>query len=188
VTLTGGAIPANGSCTITVHVIAAVAGNYVNSIAAGDLQTDHGNNPGPAIATLTVVPVIKAPSLHKSFSPSTIKEGGESTLTITLTNPNSAIANLTAPLIDTLPAGVVAINGTASNTCGGLVTVTSSTVTLTGGSIPANGSCTVKVKVTANTKGKYIDIIPAGALQTDQGSNALPAKAILTVKRSGSGE
>jgi hypothetical protein len=69
-----------------------------------------------------------------------------------------------------------------------LVTVTSSTVTLTGGSIPANGSCTVKVKVTANTKGKYIDIIPAGALQTDQGSNALPAKAILTVKRSGSGE
>jgi uncharacterized repeat protein (TIGR01451 family) len=50
-----GLIPANGSCTVTANVTAFVAGNYVNSLAAGSLQTDHGNNAARAVATLTVL-------------------------------------------------------------------------------------------------------------------------------------
>ena len=49
-----GLIPANGSCTVTANVTAAAAGSYVNSLPAGALQTDHGNNADPAVATLTV--------------------------------------------------------------------------------------------------------------------------------------
>ena len=49
----GGSIPAGG-CTITVDVTAAQPGAYNNSIPAGGLQTDAGNNPDPANATLTV--------------------------------------------------------------------------------------------------------------------------------------
>lgn len=49
----GGSIPAGG-CTITVDVTAALPGAYNNSIPAGGLQTDAGNNPDPANATLTV--------------------------------------------------------------------------------------------------------------------------------------
>jgi uncharacterized repeat protein (TIGR01451 family) len=49
-----GLIPANGSCTVTADVTAAVAGSYVNSLPAGALQTSNGNNAAPADATLTV--------------------------------------------------------------------------------------------------------------------------------------
>lgn len=50
--------PANGSCTVTVDVTAPVSGNYLNTIAAGDLQTTNGANAAPAVATLTVLPGI----------------------------------------------------------------------------------------------------------------------------------
>jgi hypothetical protein len=55
VTLAAGAkIPAGGACTVTVAVTAAAAGSYANTIAAGALQTDLGNNAAAANATLTV--------------------------------------------------------------------------------------------------------------------------------------
>jgi hypothetical protein len=54
--LTQGAIPANGSCTVTADVTAAAAGSYINSLPAGALQTSNGNNAAPAVATLTVRP------------------------------------------------------------------------------------------------------------------------------------
>jgi uncharacterized repeat protein (TIGR01451 family) len=198
VTLTGGSIPANGSCTVTVTVTAPVGGVYFNSLAAGALQTSNGSNAAPAVATLTVnIAASVTPSLSKTFSPATINAGGSSTLTITLNNPNSKVAKLTAPLTDTLPSGVVVAAIAAennqevrwdespqgSNTCGGTVTANTgaSTVTLTGGSIPANGSCTVTVNVTAKSKGSYTNNLPSGALQTNKGSNAAPAVAILTV-------
>src|SRR5579871_3673814 len=63
------------------------------------------------------VPTIP-PTVVKSFSPATIAAGGVSTLTITLSNPNSSAATLTGPLTDSLPAGVV-VSGNASDTCGG---------------------------------------------------------------------
>lgn len=50
-----GLIPANGSCTVTATVTAAAAGSYVNTLPAGALQTDQGNNAEPASATLTVL-------------------------------------------------------------------------------------------------------------------------------------
>ena len=182
VTLTGGAIPANGSCTVTVPVSSAVAGNYVNSLAAGSLQTSHGPNAAPAIATLTVVPVVTVPSVSKTFSPATVEADQVSTLTITLINPNTSVAQLTAPLVDTLPAGVTVV-GNESTTCGGTLTAEegSSVVTLTGGSIPAAGSCLIRVDVSSDVKGSYTNTLPAGALQTDVGSNAAPATSTLIV-------
>ena len=58
----------------------------------------------------------------------------------------------------------------------------SSTVTLPAGrSIPASGSCTVSVNVTAAAGGSYINTLPAGALVTSNGNNAAPAIATLTV-------
>ena len=39
-TLTGGTIPANGSCVLTVEVVAANGGSYINTLAAGDLDDE----------------------------------------------------------------------------------------------------------------------------------------------------
>jgi uncharacterized repeat protein (TIGR01451 family) len=208
VTLTGGTVPAGGSCTVTVPVTAPVAGSYFNALAAGALQTSNGNNAAPAVATLTVLPVIP-PTLSKSFSPATILAGGSSTLTITLNNPNNAIATLTAPLTDTLPGGVL-VAGSITSTCiappptantqqlmrqprietvafrmpakvRAWLTTGTSTVSMTGGSIPAASSCTVTVPVTAPVAGSYTNTLPVGALQTNLGSNTITGAATLVV-------
>jgi len=127
-------------------------------------------------------------ALSKSFNPTVIDANGVSTLTIILTNYSSTVANLTAPLVDLLPRGMVVTNfdSSASTTCGGVLTTDAlgASVTLTGGSIRATGSCTVKVDVTApyNKKGTYLNKLSAGALKTDKGRGS-SASAMLTVKR-----
>ncbi len=195
VTLTGGAIPAGiigtpGTCTVTVDVTGPLAGAYVNTLAAGALQTSNGNNAAPAVATLTLVAPPAAPALAKTFIPVSITEGATSTLTIVLSNPNLVAATLTAAFTDTLPAGVVIAGApNAGTTCGvGVVTAVAgaTTVTLTGGAIPAGiigtpGTCTVTVDVTGPLAGAYINTLAAGALQTSNGNNAAPAAATLTV-------
>ena len=203
-TLTDGSIMANGSCTVAVDVTAPNGGSFINSLPAGALRTSNGNNAAPAVATLTVNAQTGGgpPTLGKSFSPATINAGGVSTLTITLTNPNNTVADLTAQLIDTLPSGMMAVAGSVSSTClaplwerktlpmFSMPTTgfspawfidTNSTVGLTGGAIPANGSCTVTAKVTVAVAGTYVNSLPAGALQTSNGNNAAPAVATLTV-------
>jgi uncharacterized repeat protein (TIGR01451 family) len=184
VTLTGGEIPADGSCKITVFVSVKKAGIYVNSLHKGTLKTSKGSNASQANASLTVstsAGAAAAPQLLKTFSPATIKDDGISTLTITLKNPSALAAKLTAPLVDNMPSGLV-VYGSAKNTCGGAVKATRGTtkVTLTGGAIPAKGSCTVTVKVTAHCN-NYFNNLPAGALQTSNGSNQEPSGASLTV-------
>jgi uncharacterized repeat protein (TIGR01451 family) len=187
--LTQGAIPANGSCTVTAQVTAPVAGCFTNSLPAGALQTSNGNNAAPAVATLTVntTGVVTPPTLSKSFSPATIAPTGVSKLTITLSNANATPASLTAQFIDTLPSGMTLIPVSVSSTC--IQSITNSpavpglsTVALTQGAIPANGTCTVTALVTTPVAGSYVNSLPAGALQTNNGSNVAPAVATLTVQ------
>ena len=132
------------------------------------------------------------PTLGKAFSPGTINAGGVSTLTITLSNANDTPANLSGPLIDTLPSGLVVVAGSVITTCietppfrilAGWFIVDSGKVGVTAeGLIPANGSCTVTASVRAAAAGSYVNSLPAGALQTDHGNNADPAVATLTVR------
>jgi uncharacterized repeat protein (TIGR01451 family) len=166
VTLTGGSILANGSCDLTVDVIAASGGSYINSIASGALQTTNGASVAPAVATLTVnSPAMVQPTLGKAFTPATVNAGGTSTLVITLSNASAIAAVMTAPLVDTMPSGVVISAPAPSTTCtAGVVTDTTSTLTLTGGTIPADGSCTVTATVTAAAGGNYVNSLAAGEL------------------------
>jgi len=187
VTLPAGAtVGINGSCTVSVNVTAAQPGSYVNTIPINALQTTNGNNATPAIATLTVG-ALAVPALNKSFTPSSISAGGTSTLTITLANANAAVATTTAALVDALPSGVlIAPIANGSTTCGGGSTVMATpggnTVTLPAGrTIPANGSCTLSVTVTAALAGSYVNTLPVAALQTSNGNNPAPAVATLQV-------
>ena len=141
------------------------------------------------IAVCSLAPITPSviPALAKTFTPTRINGNGISTLTVTLSNPNPSMATLTAPLVDTLPSGVViAPFPNASTTCGGGTTVTAlpgaSTLSLpTGRTIPANGSCTMSVIVTAALEGTYFNVLPVNSLQTSNGNNPAPAVATLTV-------
>lgn len=72
VSVAGGTIPvatvtpyAAGTCTVSVDVTAASEGNLVNTLAAGDLKTNHGNNAEPASATLRVSALSIIPTLSE---------------------------------------------------------------------------------------------------------------------------
>lgn len=182
----GTIIPAGG-CEFTVNVTATTAGVYTNTIAAGALQTNAGNNANAASATL-VVPKL-APLVTKTFVPASINAGGTSTLLITLKNPNAVPISLTSLFTDTFPSSVVtaAIPNRATTCSGGTAGGTAGTVTLSSGAvIPSGsfsvpGSCTLQVDVTAAASGIYTNTIAAGGLQTTAGNNASAASAVLTV-------
>jgi hypothetical protein len=189
--LSGGIIPAGGSCTVTVNVTSAVAGTYNNQLGVGALVTSNGSNALPAVAPLDVTPFTPPQTpfvtISKAFSPTTINAGtgNASTLTITLSNPNTSDALLSFPLTDTLPPGMF-IASAPGTTCGGAVNATlgGSTVTLAAdgiNSIPGQRTCTVTVDVTAPVAASYFNTILAGALITNQGTNPGPAEATLAV-------
>jgi len=155
-----------------------------NTIAAGALQTNFGNNAAAASANLTVT--ANAPTVAKAFAPASIAVGGTSVLTITLTNNNATAATLSANLVDTLPAGVTLVNATFGGTCSGTKSGAAGGNTVTyasGATIPggAPGSCTITANVTSSTAGTVTNTIAAGALQTNNGSNAAAGSANLTV-------
>jgi uncharacterized repeat protein (TIGR01451 family) len=191
VNVSGGSLPAGTATTPTtcyaeIDVVVTASGDYTNTIAPGDVTGTIGGgpvtNPSPSTAQLHVwTPV----GISKAFNPTTVRPGVPSTLTITLNNPNT-IALAGAVLTDALPANVViAQTPNAATTCAGgtpSALVSGTSVTMTGGTIPAGGTCTISVDVVSNIIGSYLNTIPVGALTTTLGvTNTVPATATLSL-------
>jgi mucin-19 len=158
-TLSNGAIPARGNCSVSINVTAAAAGSYPNSTGAiSSANAATGTPYGPV--TLSVV----APTLGKSFGTSPIPVGGKSTLTFSIVNgsgPNYP-AQSGLGFTDNFPAGVVVANPpNLVNSCNGLVYKAGTTtalaggeggITFTGGSIPSSkANCSISIDVTSAT-------------------------------------
>ena len=159
----GASIVRNSTCTVKVDVIAANPGTYHNTsgfISSTETGTNTGSD-GFASATLNV---LTRPQFGKKFSPNPIYPGQVSTLTFLITNPNS-VALSGIGFTDFLPAiagpnqMVVAPVPNTSNTCGGTLTANAGTnsISLAGGTLAANGSCEIKVDVTAPAAGIYVN-------------------------------
>ena len=205
ITLTGGTIPSGtvttpGSCTITAHVTSpntALDGNHTNIIDPGDLKTDQLiTNPYESRATLNVQAL--SIGVVKSFSPTSIQQGGTTTVSITLQNPTSTVVHVTN-MTDDLPVGLVP-NGAATTTCtGGTASVVdnspaASTLTLSGGgAIPSGtlaspGTCRFSVPVTIATNGTYNNIVNAKTLtSTEELTNLDQASRSIVVYPTGYG-
>ena len=186
VSLSGGIIPANATCTIEVGVKSSsnISPTYVNS--TGPVTTA---NAGTGAAASDSLNVVNGATVSKMFSPDTIAGGSTSQLTITLGTTAGGGGSPNAAITDTYPAGLVNASGTplVSNSCGGTITAAAGAgaVSLTGGTIPANSTCSIVVNVTAAAAGSYVNTIPAGALTTSSGApnntNAVSSSATLTV-------
>jgi large repetitive protein len=184
----GGSIAANSSCTYTFRVVSNASNTYVNTLALGDLVTSAGNN---AFAASATVNVLVRPSIVKVFSPTTISPTGVSTLTITLTNTNPETLT-SAGFTDTFPTtpgAMTLANTTTTNTCGGTLLQSNNSalvagatsIKLTAGSIPGNGSCQITVQVTATTAGLYTNTI-ASVATNNGGSSTVGTTATLNVQ------
>jgi len=186
----GGSLPANTSCTLTLSVTMTVNGNLTNTIPAGAVTTFNGaSSPQPAEASLTNLP---GASVSKVFAPNPIAAGlgNYSLLTITIQNTGNIPLTgmgLSDALPGTLPAGLEIAGAPAPapvNTCGGTLSAVpgTQTIQLTNGSLAGSSSCTIVVSVTGSTPGDYQNTIPVGALTSAQGAtNNQPATDTLTL-------
>jgi len=196
-TFSGGVLPGNTSCMLTLKVVMSVNGNRTNRIPAGAVTTINGaTNADPTEASLTNLPGL---SIAKVFNPDTILVGGTSVLTITITNTsNIPVVNmqLNDNLPGNLPAGVTVSNPpNANHTCDNAANPNTPVLTavagaqsvgLTGGYLPGNGTCSINVNVTSSVAGVYINTIPSNAITSDGGiTNNNPATATLTVNSTG---
>ncbi|MCW8922941.1 MAG: hypothetical protein OQK69_04845 [Gammaproteobacteria bacterium] len=180
--LAGGDIAtAGGSCSISVDVTSAVAGDYANTSSGVDSNESSPAGPVSNTATLSV---LDPPTVSKAFSTTTIGIGQSSTLTITLTNPNATVIT-GAAFTDTYPANLVnAATTNLANSCGGTATAVASagSLSLSGGTIPPGGSCSMSVDVTSSIATDYINTLAIGDVTTtNAGSNTVAATDTLTV-------
>ena len=151
ISLTGGSIAISSTCTVTVNVTATTSGSFVNT--TGNVSSTNGGTGNTATATIGIV---SPPTISKSFGAATIPLNGTTSLTFAIANPNASGSLTGIAFTDTLPAGlVVATPSGGTNSCGGTLTSTagSGSVALSGGTLPANGNCTVAVNVQGTTAG-----------------------------------
>lgn len=157
IALTGATIAVGGQCQFSVTVTGAANGTYTNTTGnvssistIGFLGTFFGTN---ASAQLIVG---SSPTISQAFGASTVPSNGTTSLTFTITNPNTSVAASSVAFTDSLPAGlVVAPAPGAGNTCGGTLTATAgaASITLSGGALAPSASCTVSINVQGTTLG-----------------------------------
>jgi LPXTG-site transpeptidase (sortase) family protein len=194
--LTDGTIPASatpptprGTCTFSIPVqtsLTSTGGTSANNtIPAGVLTaTQPVTNFLPATDNLTVNRALVG---TKAYSPTSMLLGGTSQVTITLTNRSST------PITGVNFTDTLAPNLTVSGTpltpqCGGAISNAANSVTLTGGTIPANGNCTIVFNVTSSTAGTYDNAVAANSITNTQGIGhaAFSTNPDLVVVNSGS--
>jgi len=174
----GGAITAASPvCTITLDVTVSAAGTYTNTTTG--VTSSANSIVGPVSNDAQLIAHLAAPTITKVFANAGFQVNGSNTLTITLTNPNTV--NITgAAFTDTFPTNMLnAATPNLTNTCGGTATAAASTNTLSlsGGIIPASGSCTVIVDVTATAAGAYTNTLAIDSV-TSNNANSGPAAAV----------
>ena len=181
-----GAIGANATCAITVDV-AGPAGSY-NNLAniSGNETPANGSAITPVSDTSNTANIVYNPALTagKSFSPTSVAQGGKSTVIVRLGNlGNVPITNAT--VTDPLPAGMTVANpANASTTCAGPTNFTvvpgASSAAITGATIAAAGTCDFLFDVVATGPTNWANNIPAGNITADGGiTNQTPVTATL---------
>lgn len=98
----------------------------------------------------------------KSFSPSTISMGDESTVTIVVENPSRGVSLTNFSLTDTFPSGMlVSSTPNATSSCGGTLTANpgSDSFTVSGLTISAGSSCSFIFDVVTTDIGSYLNTV-----------------------------
>src|SRR6185312_4499319 len=144
--------PAANAVPLTgVAFTGAAAGGYTNT--TGNVTSTNGGTGNTASAPLSVA---TPPSIVKAFGAATLPLNGTTTLTFSITNPNSTLALTGLAFTDNLPAGlVVAPTPGLTNTCGGTATAAAgaSSVSLAAGTLAPSAACVVSVNVQGTTGG-----------------------------------
>ena len=181
--LLGATLAAGASCDFAFDVLATGAGPWSNTVPAGNITSAQGVSNSAAV-TASLTSVAGAVNINKSFNPVVVTGGVPTTLTLTLTNP-TATALQGVGFTDTFPSGiqVYSVPNVTSTCVGGTVSAVSGDdkMSLTGASMAANSSCTITLQATSVKFLNLTNVIPAGAVVSNQGyTNPSLVSATLT--------
>jgi uncharacterized repeat protein (TIGR01451 family) len=177
---TSNVLAAGQSCNITVRVRGTTVGAHVNTTS--QVTSNEAGPGGPASGTLQVN-AIAAPTIAKAFGAAAIAVGGTTSLSFTITNPNTSTSLTGVGFTDALPAGLVVAtpNGLTGSCGGGTIAATAggSSANLSGATLAANASCTFSINVTGTTAGTKVNT--TSAVTSNEGGSGNTATATLTV-------
>ncbi len=186
IAFTGGSLAGGANCVIPVTVTVTTAGPHLN-VSGFISATESGTNTGPSGSASDSITAISPPSISKLFNPNPILTDGTSTLTFTISNPNPDEALAGVQFNDTFPttpdAMVVASpTGASTSGCGTPAyapVAAAVSISFSGGTIAAGGTCTVTVDVTAILTGDYANT--SGSVSATTAGTGNTASDTLTV-------
>lgn len=165
-TWTISSLASGASTNLTYQVTVLGTGAYNNyAEITSHTETDSNSTPGNSSTTeddddteVVTPAAIQPPSIVKQFSPSTVTTNAVSSLTFTITNPNAGVALTGVAFTDSFPAGmqVAATPGATTSGCGSPTFAPASgntSLSFSGGTVAASGTCTVSVNVVSTTVG-----------------------------------
>lgn len=138
--------------------------------------------PLPTVTNALAASGAAPPALSAAFGASRVGLDGTTTLTFTLTNPNSSVPLTGIAFSDALPSGLV-IEGPAGagDTCGGNLDASagSSYLALSEGQVAPGASCAISETLAATATGTLTDTTtPVGS---NEGGTGTPASASIAV-------
>jgi Cadherin-like beta sandwich domain len=159
-------------CTVTQAGLECTGGTLFSIVPGGeDIDT----------LVIAVTP-FAPPTIAMSFGAASIPLNGSTSLSFTISNPNTTSTLTGVGVTDTLPAGLVVStpNGLTGSCGGGTLSATagSGSVSLAGATLAESASCTFGVNVTGNTTGTKTN---AAAATSVEGGSGLTASASLAV-------
>jgi hypothetical protein len=186
VSLSGGTVAANSSCTLSISVTGTAAG--VKNNTTGTLSSAESGV--GAISNTATMTVLAPPTIAKAFGAATLLDNATTSLTFTLANPNSTASLTGVGFTDTLPSGltVATPNGQSGSCGGGTITATagSNTVSLSGASLAASGSCVFSVNVSRTGTGNQLNVT-GNVTSGNGGSGNTASAAVIAVQRTFTG-
>lgn len=135
-----------------------------------------------AFRTWVAPAAIAPPTIGAAFGAASIALNASTSLTFTITNPNSASGLTGIGFTDTLPVGlVISTPNNIGGSCGGSITATAGTnvVSMTGLTLAASATCAFGIDVTGTTAGTKHDT--TSAITSAEGGTGSAASASVVV-------
>jgi len=190
VTTSSGNVGSFGTVTFyngaTVLGNSSVSGGIASIILSGGLAAgsypisavyQDSTNTYAASTSLTkvflVIPVqLDPPQIMQAFRVPSIPLNGIASLTFHITNPNSSSTLSGVAFTDNFPSGLaIASPSNLTSSCGG-ANAGSASVTLSGATLPAAGSCTISLNVTGTSTGTFTNSVTVTSAQTPTGNTS----------------
>ncbi len=182
----GTIIPAQGQCELTVNVVGAANGTYVNTIPAGSLSTSLGTNSAVVTATLTIATIADV-RVTKVASTTSTAPNTTVIYTVTVSNIGPSAAT-TVPFTDVLSG--LSISGAVTRTVAGGATITgftnSSTNITASMTLPANSTVVYVIAALPGASSDFVTntaVVGTSTLYTDSNLNNNAASVAVFVNK-----